>query len=401
MRAAVTISWWRGEVLLLYLAVAVSRIAFGVMIIVFPSYLEGYSNISLAVVLALYPVLESVSAIPMGLVCDSRGRRSVFLGGLLFMGLLTVTVGFTRNLDIVAGLHSLMGISAAAITVASLTMITDLTNVKNRGKGMGSFDFANIGGYAIGLLAGGTLETYFSSRLSDTFYITSALLFASLFISFLVLREPAHLSTQVKFSFTPLRGLDPRTKAVLPIWLSLTSLLGIVFFLPRALKQAGITATTTGDVLFLGIIALGIGSVGFGAVSDRLGREKTMVIGVAGLFGLLISLGLALGASGGPNFLPYLPILAPSALATSALVPSILASVGDRAAEGSRGASMALYSLMLSLGIAVGELVAGYASTLGGLSAILLAGGAIFLVASIASFAMRARLRVKRNPAPT
>jgi predicted MFS family arabinose efflux permease len=62
---------------------------------------------------------------------------------------------------------------------------------------------------------------------------------------------------------------------------------------------------------------------------------------------------------------------------------------------------MALYSLMLSLGIAVGELVAGYASTLGGLSAILLAGGAIFLVASIASFAMLARLRVKRNPAPT
>ena len=71
-----SVSWWRGEVVLLYLAVAVSRIAFGVMIIIFPSYLAGYSNISLAIALALYPVLESVSAVPIGAFCDTRGRRS-------------------------------------------------------------------------------------------------------------------------------------------------------------------------------------------------------------------------------------------------------------------------------------------------------------------------------------
>ncbi|MDA4113805.1 MAG: MFS transporter [Thaumarchaeota archaeon] len=400
MDSAVSVSWWKGEVVLLYLAVAVSRIAFGVMIIIFPSYLAGYSNISLAIALALYPVLESVSAVPIGAYCDTRGRRRVFLVGMVAMGVLMVAIGFTRNLDAVAGLHAFMGLAAAAITVSSLTMITDLTTAANRGKGMGSFDFANIGGYAIGLLAGGRLLDYFGKDLYDAFFVTSVLLFSALGFSLLLLREPSHLSRAGRFSFNPIQGMDSRTKAILPIWLSLTSLIGIVFFLPRALKDAGVTASATSNLLFVGILALGIGSIGFGALSDRLGREKTMIIGVVGLFGLLISLGLSLGGTGGPNFLTYLPILGPSALATSALVPSILASVGDRADKERRGASMGLYSLMLSAGIAVGELVAGFASTLGGLAAILYAGGLIFLIASLISFFMLMRLRREQSRVP-
>jgi MFS family permease len=160
----------------------------------------------------------------------------------------------------------------------------------------------------------------------------------------------------------------------------------------------GFRATITGDILFLGILVLGLGSIGFGSLSDVLGREKTIIIGVVGLLSLLVSLGLALGTkTSGPRFFEYLFILGPSALATSALVPSILAAVGDRVKEEYRGASMGLYSLMLSLGIAAGELIAGFAHSLGGLSAILEGGAVLFLVASISSFVLLRRFR-KRLP---
>ena len=46
-----------------------------------------------------------------------------------------------------------MGFSAAAVTVSTLTMITDLTKKSYRGAGMGIFDLANIGGYAGGILS--------------------------------------------------------------------------------------------------------------------------------------------------------------------------------------------------------------------------------------------------------
>jgi MFS family permease len=391
---------WRRELLLLYASMTVARVGFGVMIILFPSYLARSSNVSLAVVLALYPLTEAATAVPLGILCDRQGRRRVFLGGLALMGGLIASIALTQNVLVVAALHALMGLAAAAIAVSSLTMITDLTNAGNRGKGMGAFDFSNIGGYAGGLLVGGLLSEAFKANLSDAFFVTASLMIVALGVSYFLLREPGHAPDEGKgtVSLNPFAGMDQRTKAILPIWLSLTSLIGIVFFLPRALRQVGIHETLTGELLFAGIMTIGLGSIGFGALSDRLGREKTMAIGAAGLFGLLVGLALLFQDIGtGLNIIRFLPILGPAGIATSALVPSVLAAVGDRAKEGKKGATMGLYSLMLSLGIAFGELLAGFASLLGGLSTILYAGSVIFLGASLLTFYQLRRVR--RNEA--
>jgi MFS family permease len=391
---------WRRELLLLYASMTVARVGFGVMIILFPSYLARSSNISLAVVLALYPLTEAATAVPLGILCDRQGRRRVFLGGLALMGGLIASIALTQNVLVVAALHALMGLAAAAIAVSSLTMITDLTNAGNRGKGMGAFDFSNIGGYAGGLLVGGLLSEAFKANLSDAFFVTASLMIVALGVSYFLLKEPGHATDEGKgtVGLNPFAGMDQRTKAILPIWLSLTSLIGIVFFLPRALRQVGIHETVTGVLLFAGIMTIGLGSIGFGALSDRLGREKTMAIGAAGLFGLLVGLALLFQDIGsGLNVIRFLPILGPAGIATSALVPSVLAAVGDRAKEGKKGATMGLYSLMLSLGIAFGELLAGFASLLGGLSTILYAGSVIFLGASLLTFYQLRRVR--RNEA--
>jgi len=389
-------AWWRRELLLLYTSMSVARIGFGVMIIIFPSYLAGASNLELAIALASYPLAEAFTAVPVGALCDRQGRRKVFLAGLGLMGALIASVAVTQNVLAVGTLHAFMGLAAAAITVASLTMITDLTNVGNRGKGMGTFDFSNIGGYAAGLLVGGWLSEAFKARLADAFVVTGSFMIVALGLSYFLLKEPAHIPDEGRMvvSLNPFAGMDRRTKAVLPIWLSLTSLIGIVFFLPRALRQVGVQASFTGELLFAGIMVIGIGSIGFGALSDRLGREKTMAIGVAGLFGLLVGLALLFQSIGsGLNIIRFLPILGPAGIATSALVPSVLAAVGDRAKGGKKGVTMGLYSLMLSLGIALGELLAGFASLLGGLSTILYAGSLIFLVAALLSFYLLRRVK--------
>ena len=261
---------------------------------------------------------------------------------------------------------------------------------------MGAFDFSNIGGYAGGLLVGGLLSEAFKADLAEAFLFTGSVLFVALGVSYVLLREPVHAPDvgRATVSLNPFAGMDQRTKAILPIWLSLTSLIGIVFFLPRALSKVGVHETLTGELLFAGIMIIGIGSIGFGALSDRLGREKTMAIGAAGLFGLLVGLALLFQNVGsGLDVVRFLPILGPAGIATSALVPSVLAAVGDRAKEGRKGATMGLYSLMLSLGIALGELLAGFASVLGGLSTVLYAGSVIFLGASLLTFYRLRRLR--------
>src|SRR3989442_15289932 len=86
---------------------------------------------------------------------------------------LTAAIGFTRNLLNVSVLHALMGVSAAMAAVTSLTLLGDATKQTNRGKKMGGFDLANLGGYGLGFGVGSILATAFASRLHEAFWVTS------------------------------------------------------------------------------------------------------------------------------------------------------------------------------------------------------------------------------------
>jgi MFS family permease len=372
---------------ILYVSMLVSRVGFGIIIILFPIYILGASDISSAIAIALYPIFEAASALPIGRICDVRGRKRVFAISLCYMAAVLAMVGLTRNIYIVSTLHALMGIGAAGVTVASLTMITDYTATHNRGAGMGTFDFANIGGYALGLFLGGRFAGIFAANLGYAFFITGGAVAASLLVALAILREPPHVVRGADRSLNPFRAIDAKTQAVLPIWFSITLLLGIVFFLPRAFERAGVTGGATANVLFAGVVILGLGSVGFGALSDRLGRTNVMLVGVAGLGGLLLTVGSTF-PRGISAIMANLPVLAIFALLTSALVPTILAGAGDSARIDMRGSAMGLYSVMLSLGTATGTIVAGVAHYMRGLPGIFDTATAIFLVACLASFVL-------------
>ena len=62
----------------------------------------------------------------------------------------------------------------------------------------------------------------------------------------------------------------------------------------------------------------------------------------------------------------------------SALIPSILAYIGDKASREFRGSAMGLYSLMLSGGITTGTILAGIADDLGGVQAVFYSAAIIF-----------------------
>src|SRR2546430_14937616 len=101
------------DLAVLYLSMTLTRIGFGVIIIIFPAYLLGVSDIELAVSLALYPVLDAFFAIPVGRLCDTRGRKRVFVFSLPYLAILTGATAVTRTLYVVATCHALLGIAAA------------------------------------------------------------------------------------------------------------------------------------------------------------------------------------------------------------------------------------------------------------------------------------------------
>src|SRR5881392_2590616 len=185
-----------GTLSLLYVSVFLTRIGFGSILVIFPYYLNiPLTNSSLAgIIIALYPAVEGFSALPVGTFVDLRGRRKAFVAGMTMISILTLLIGVSNNLLLVGGAHGLEGLAAAMVTVASLTMITDLTVVTNRGVGMGGFDLANLGGYGVGIVLGAAFSTIFAADLGASFLVVSAILGVSAVAVFFILREPVHVS---------------------------------------------------------------------------------------------------------------------------------------------------------------------------------------------------------------
>ncbi len=380
---------------LLYVAVFLTRIGFGTILIIFPIYILGSDGLPISaalsgVILALYPALEGLSALPVGAWVDRRGRRRAFLAGMASITVLTLSISFTRtNIPLVGGAHALMGLSAAMVTISSLTMITDLTVVENRGAGMGAFDLANLAGYGVGIIFGTVMETMFQASLGTVFQIVAGIFALATAFTFLTLREPTHAYQGRKTLSEMLENLTGDVSAIFPVWFSLTIIVGFYFFLPKLAQSSGTTLSNSAAIITLGLVVLGAGALMFGRLSDKIGRTKTIMIGAFGELGFLLLF---------PNIFDRLIVIprgtpwneslmqiGPTGVVAgiffflgSALVPSILAFVGDKAARDFRGSAMGLYSLMLSAGIAIGNVLAGFAAEFGGVQAVFYLGATIF-----------------------
>jgi len=375
----------RGQIFILYLAMLVTRIGFGSVLLLFPMYLR-VGSFGVGIALSAYPLAEFVSASPIGSYLDLKGRRGMLILGLVSISLLTMAISLTRNVYIVSIIHAVMGFSGAAVTVSSLTMLTDLTAVSNRGIGMGGFDFSNIFGYALGISFATSILHFTERDYRLAFVATGILLLGGSMITIIGVRETSYPSGRRGFLVSPLKGLDQHTRAILPLWLGLTSILGFAFVLPRSLMEFGYKPSQIGLTFAIGAFALGIGSVIFGRISDKIGRGKTLGIGVVGLI-LLLASALEVVPLAPFRIYQQLPIIALGGFMATATVPSALAYVGDRANMGLRGSAMGIYSMMLSLGMAIGNLLGGYSTSVGGLKAILDAGsGVLVLSLSITLF---------------
>src|SRR5207249_10701024 len=114
--------------------------------------------------------------------------------------------------------RSLMGVSAAMAAVTSLTLLGDATKQTNRGKKMGGFDLANLGGYGLGFGVGSVLVTEFASRLSYAFWVTSGIFLFTSILATKFLVEPVR-SDELNQPGMRRRRIGSKIRPVLPVWL--------------------------------------------------------------------------------------------------------------------------------------------------------------------------------------
>ena len=303
------------------------------------------------------------------------------------MVMIYLAITLMRNPVLTAVFNGIMGFGAALVLVSALAMITDLTERGYRGLGMGIFDFMNIFGYALGYMVGSILYQVMGNSTAFIALLVLLVIFYVAIIGYIIETKPSGGAIYLN----PLRGVSRKVIPTLPIWFSITMILGAAIYSGRAIGSIkGVMPIHVG-ALFLGAtLVVGLGSVFFGYMSDRLGRLRMMSIGVIGVaIGLMILAALLLT---GVNPIIAVAASAPFIFMASAVVPSILALTGDEALISMRGSAMGLYSLVLGLGMGLGSILGSYSYIQLGLGGIALLALVIFITAFILHAILRAIL---------
>jgi len=385
--------------ILIYLPVIVLRVGSGANAFLI-SYLAPGTHVEVGYVLASYSYIEALTALWAGYMADRLGRKLVLNVGYLIMMILTVMIylSFSSHMSphVVAVLNGGMGVGAAFILVSSLTMITDMTEGGYRGVGMGVFDSLNLVGFSLGYLVGSILYEVFRGPLAFIPLLAVSITTYLFVIMYVVETRPMHGHIHVN----PLRGLTLRVISVLPIWFAITTILGMVIYAGRVLGNVpGVRPIEVGALVVGGTLVIGLGSVFFGYLSDRLGRLRILTLGVLGVILALINLAIMLSLNVEPT--KAILVSAPLFLLASAIAPSILALAGDESSRITRGSSMGIYSLALGIGMGLGNVVSGYAYSILGLRGMVMAALAVF-IAGLAMYAvLRLMIRIRMHEAAT
>ena len=363
----------------LYISVFLMRFSFGLVLFTLPIYLprEEFSNFVVGVIAAAYPVTEIIAAPAIGVLVDWFGRRRWIYLGLALSTLALFAFTLNTGVYYLILVHAVQGLAAAMIVVSTLTMATDVSTTSNRGREMGIYDFANLGGYVVGIFAAGVLVR--THLIVAPFYFASALAAVGAVFAYLKVKEAKTRARRSALS--PIRTLrllltDKRAAAMFPIWLSVTIFIGMALtFGPRFGPSPLLTSFVIAGI----VLILAFSQPFFGHLSDHYGRDRLMMLGMVSLIGFFASVVTLFRHR--LDLVYVVPFLVVFGIGSFAFAPAALASLGDLAPERGRGTTMGIYSVVISLGTIIGPLLGGYLLDRYGISSLFYAGLVILIAA--------------------
>ena len=319
--------------------------------------------------LVAFGLTKAVTNFVAGALSDRYGRKPVLIAGWLIGLPVPLLLIWAPSWEFVVLANVLLGINQGLTWSATVIMKIDLVGPTRRGLALGLNEAAGYGAVAVTALATGLMAERWGLRPAP-FLLGLAYAGLGLGLTTLFVRETrghAHHEAAVESSVGQLpRDLPTRRIFILTSFreraLSAASQAGLVNnlndglawgLLPIYYATAGLSVAEIGVLAAIYPAVWGIGQLGTGALSDRLGRKRLLVGGMLVQAGALALIGTRQ---------PYLTWAAAAALlgaGTAMVYPTLLAVIGDVAHPAWRASAVGIYRLWRDAGFAVGALLAG------------------------------------------
>jgi len=350
------------EFLILSLALVVVMFGFGMVIPIFPFYIEelGAGGSELGLLVATAAFLEFTFGPMWGSISDRFGRKPILMIGLFGYAISTFLFGISNQLWMLFAARALSGVLSSATITSAMAYVTDITTEENRGDGMGKIGAAMALGIMLGPGLGGWLA---KGSLSRPFFIAAGMSVLSLVVVFVFL--PESLSKEKKPSDHKLQL--PRLKSLRD---ALLGPLGVLFLLVTlfsfaltnfeaifglyALEKFGFGPDKVGSILMVVAVVSTAGKALLtGPVTRKWGDAATIKTSLlAGSVGFLVLLGAW-------DFYSVMAATGFFILSKTLLRPAAFALISKGAGE-DQGSAMGLSNSFMSLGRIIGPIWAGF-----------------------------------------
>jgi DHA1 family tetracycline resistance protein-like MFS transporter len=338
----------------IFLVVFIDLLGFSIILPLLPYYAEtfGASPFVIGLLTASYAAAQFLGAPLMGRLSDRYGRRPILILSIAGTVAGFILLALANNLWVLFASRLIDGLTGGNITVAQ-AYITDVTDRKNRARGLGMIGAAFGLGFIFGPAVGGLLSQFG--------YAVPALLAAGLSLLNLGLVAkwlPESLTPERRVAIAqtqrPSFSLNTLFKALSRPYVG--PLLHIRFFFGLAFSmfqtvfalygqaRFGINASNTGFILaYVGVLSAFTQGFLVGRITNRIPEDRLVFWGI-GLMAVSL-LGWALA----PSMVMLLIILIPTSLSGGILNTVISSTLTKSVAQTEIGGTLGLSSSLESL----------------------------------------------------
>ena len=327
------------------------------------------SKMAILSFIGTFGLAKAIANLFAGTWADRFGRKNVLIAGWLVGIPVPLLIMWAPSWSWIVAANLLLGINQGLAWSSTVVMKIDLVGPKQRGLAMGLNESAGYVAVSLAALASGYIAAAYSIR-PHPFYLGVAFALLGLFLTVFFVKETrGHAELEAR----QFEETDPVGRPSFVRIFRMTSWENPNLF---SVSQAGLVNNLNDGMVWglfpiyyaslglglkeIGLLAAlypaiwGLGQLGTGVWSDRIGRKPLIVSGM-----LIQAAGIGLLMTG-HSFVILATSMILLGIGTAFVYPTLLAAIGDVVHPNWRATSIGVYRLWRDGGYVIGALLAGF-----------------------------------------